>query len=670
MKKVAETHNSIKKKILLTGNGIIGRNEDADYHLSHPSISRKHCEIIIKDGTIRLKDLESKNGTYVNNYRIKEATLVAGDIVRIGELYFQLQQKNNNFTLNLCDDAITAIGRPNISPDGINPRKQDTESNFLGCAEKEEELNVDAKGGTGGIRSDSETKKAKSDQDRETTSTGARSRKDFVQALTATRKKLGCQALFLIELSEPGSVIREESVEGNYILSTTVINYMRERKSAGRVEKTSQFPVLYESGQINDEQAKGIWAPQELKEPSQSLIGAAENSIYCVPLWHNKAKEIVLYGYWSNGCPSPRSIEEIIQYDGKLLALWAVELWAELDKYQSYQQMPGSLSEPLVGESCGFLSVIYQALKLAMTDFSVVLLGPRGCGKTTIAHMIHEMSHRKEYPFKAFNCANFQPGLIESELFGSKRGAYTDAIDRKGYLLEANHGTIFIDSIESCPLEVQAKLRDVLEGRPFSAVGGDKDEKVDVRFLAATNEDPFFLLKQNRLRPDFWDRIGVQFIQIPSLWQRTSDIPELAFHFLEKEKKKCSQPVKLKGFSTGAMKALTSYHWPGNVRELCNVISRLLIYADSEIATEADVKNAIYILNTHHDVDLPMKSILDLPYNDALKMFEFLYAQKKLMEAGNRKAKAAELAKLSRKAFYKLLKRCAVQTPDKQIVLK
>ena len=635
----------MKKTIVLIKNGIIGRNEQSDYYLPYQSVSRNHCEIILEGSITRIKDIESKNGTIVNNIRVNEAVLSEGDIVQIGELYFKVGKSNSYHVLNPFKNKAKYSSPQPARNDTVVIQSSDAqlkESPGIYHAREQDSISV------GKDSRNIAVKSAKSILvSPETT---------FAQALNEFRRKLGSDALFLIELSATGTVIRAESVSGKYILSKAVLNHLRDRISAYSIlEDTPDNQKARETiaGIFN---RKGIWAPKELKCSSQSLLGAAECSVYCAPLWDYEENEILLYAYWRDGCSSPKYVEELIAAEGEKIFPVADDSWAESATRYAQKRMLSELSEPLVGKSPAFLNVIEHMAKLAATDFSIVLLGPRGCGKTTIAHAIHEMSLRKNGPFKAFNCANFQINLVESELFGSKRGAYTDAVDRKGYLLEADGGTILIDSVESCPMEVQAKLRDVLEGRPFRAVGSDKEQRVDVRFIAALNEDPDYLQKDNRLRLDFWDRISVQFIEIPPLWHRLSDIPELAFYFLHREQKKCPNSCTLKGFTPEAFTALQSYYWPGNIRELCNVISRLIVYSQNDMATAEDIQQAITTLLHSNDYSI-MKSIFDLPYKEAIRIFESIYFQKKLTESNNNKSKAAALAKLSRKVLYKFLRK-------------
>ncbi|OGF65055.1 MAG: hypothetical protein A2Y62_16645, partial [Candidatus Fischerbacteria bacterium RBG_13_37_8] len=617
------------------------------YYIPDPSVSRSHCEIIVKEGKVRIRDLDSKNGTIINYRFVKDAYINEGDIIKIGNLQFVAVVENDVFVLER---------QMNEEGQGM---KDGQETPWIG-SEQTKHVSVEQ-------ISRKETDQVEQCDGQLPDTQGEASAKLHANTLKkmmkACREKLGSEALFLIELTEIGSLIRAESTGGSYVLSSTVINYMKEMHIADRMLKrklNAKKPGLLAA---EESSLKGLWAPREMKDVSQSLLGVAENSIYCIPVLEEE-KVIIMYAYWIRGCPFPERAEQIILKEGKEIALYAQGRLIQKAEHDTLARMESLLSEPLIGSSPVFLSTLEQACKVARTDFSVVLLGPRGCGKTTIARAIHEMSHRKRKPFVAFNCANFMPNILESELFGSRRGAFTGAVDRTGYLMRANGGTIFVDSIESCPLEIQAKLRDVLEGRSFYPVGSRNPEKVDVRFLAAINENPVVLAKENRLQHDFWDRIGVQFIKIPPLWQRISDIPELAFYFLERERKKCFDAnKKLKGFSPEAMQALQSYYWPGNVRELCNVISRLLIYANNEFATEKDVTDAINILLDVKDYS-PFKSIFELPFHQAHKMFMSLYMQKKMEEAGNKKARAAKLAKLSRGTFYNILKRCKISSEN------
>lgn len=224
--------------------------------------------------------------------------------------------------------------------------------------------------------------------------------------------------------------------------------------------------------------------------------------------------------------------------------------------------------------------------RVAKTDSSVLILGESGVGKELFAEQIHLKSKRNGGPFVRVNCAALPEGLLESELFGHVKGAFTDAIqNRRGRFEMADGGTIFLDEIGDLPLRLQAKLLRVIQQRTFEKVGSDSTVSVDVRILAATNRDIESLVEKGEFRSDLYYRLNVLPIYIPPLRQRSEDIPELARHFLRKFSRETKK--QFDGFSDDAMETLLSYSWPGNVRELENSIERACVIGkDRWIRTE------------------------------------------------------------------------------------
>lgn len=243
----------------------------------------------------------------------------------------------------------------------------------------------------------------------------------------------------------------------------------------------------------------------------------------------------------------------------------------------------------MIGESKE-ISVIKDMIeKVAPTDARVLITGSNGTGKELVAHWIHEKSDRNTNPLIEVNCAAIPSELIESELFGHVKGAFTSAVkDRAGKFEAANHGTIFLDEIGDMSLSAQAKVLRALQENKISRVGSDKDIKVDVRVVAATNKDLKKEIESGRFREDLYHRLAVILIKVPALNDRRDDIPLLIKHFSEKIA--AEQGTAPKTFSAKAIALLKGYDWTGNIRELRNVVERLIILGGNEV-TEEDVKS-------------------------------------------------------------------------------
>lgn len=242
----------------------------------------------------------------------------------------------------------------------------------------------------------------------------------------------------------------------------------------------------------------------------------------------------------------------------------------------------------MIGES-GEINTIKEMIeKVAPTDARVLITGSNGTGKELVAHWLHEKSARSSAPFIEVNCAAIPSELIESELFGHVKGAFTSAVkDRAGKFEAANKGTIFLDEIGDMSLSAQAKVLRALQESKISRVGTDKDIKVDVRVVAATNKDLKKEIEEGNFREDLYHRLAVILIQVPSLNDRRDDIPLLIEHFTKKIAEE--QGVAGKSFSSKAIDLLKAYDWTGNIRELRNVVERLIILGGQEVS-EDDVK--------------------------------------------------------------------------------
>ena len=237
---------------------------------------------------------------------------------------------------------------------------------------------------------------------------------------------------------------------------------------------------------------------------------------------------------------------------------------------------------PVVGASPAMLSVYELATRAAPTEVPVLIVGESGTGKELIAAALHGLSRRRAQPFVPVNCGAISPGLIESELFGHERGAFTGAVrGRRGFFEQAAGGTLFLDEITEMPLELQVNLLRVLESGQVRRVGGEGQTAIDTRLVAATNRDPQAAVAEGRLRQDLFFRLNVFPIHLPPLRDRQDDVTLLANHFLAELNR--AEKTR-KRFSAAALERLRDYAWPGNVRELRNVVQRAFIIADAEIS--------------------------------------------------------------------------------------
>ncbi len=281
------------------------------------------------------------------------------------------------------------------------------------------------------------------------------------------------------------------------------------------------------------------------------------------------------------------------------------------------------------------------------SDCNVLLTGESGTGKGLVAKLIHYTSARKERPFLAVNCAIFTEELLASELFGHEKGAFTGAVATKQGLLEiADNGTLFLDEVAEMSTALQAKLLKVIEDKEFMRVGGTRSIAVDVRFIAASNQNLGTLITDGRFREDLYYRLNVMDIYIPPLRERKEDIVPLSKFFLEKHSRK--EGKKITGFSDEAMGILTSYSFPGNVRELENIIERAVILENTSLITQGSLPQTIKLFQVETLDPNRLKTIDELNKDYAEKILEYV---------DNNKSKAAELLGISRTSLWRILKK-------------
>ncbi|MBI4852641.1 MAG: sigma-54-dependent Fis family transcriptional regulator [Acidobacteria bacterium] len=332
---------------------------------------------------------------------------------------------------------------------------------------------------------------------------------------------------------------------------------------------------------------------------------------------------------------------------------------ANNNKLAKGDQLPFSEidGDRLVGSSPVMLELFKQIGKVAKTDSTVLILGESGVGKEMIAKQIHKLSNRFNQPFVALNCGALTESLLETELFGHLKGAFTGAqFDKPGLFLEANKGTIFLDEITETSLAFQSKLLRVLQEGEVLSVGASKAKKIDVRVIAASNQNIDSLVKEKLFRLDLLYRLRVVELLVAPLRERKADIPLLIEYFLNKQKNKNQLQVEI---SEEAINCLSNYDWPGNVRQLGHVVEKLVVLAKHHKITTDDLpkdikekSNTYLFINNPEDQALPStESLL------SLAEVEYRHVINILNQLGGNKSQAARVLGIDRKTLDRILKR-------------
>lgn len=304
----------------------------------------------------------------------------------------------------------------------------------------------------------------------------------------------------------------------------------------------------------------------------------------------------------------------------------------------------------VIGRSPQMLQVYKTIAKVANTKSTVLLYGERGTGKELIARSIHYNSQRKEKPFIPVDCGSLTETLMESELFGHVKGAFTGAFtSKKGLIEEADGGTLFLDEVSNLSLSTQAKFLRFLQEHEIKRVGGIESIKVDVRIIAATNQLIEPLVKRERFREDLFDRLNVVSISLPPLRERKEDIPLLANYFLQKFSEENGK--KISHISPEVLEILTEYSWPGNVRELEHTIERAVIFARNPIILPEDLPKKFLEEKKGEEREIATERLL------TLRELEKRYVLKVLKETGGNKKKASEILGIDRTTLYRILEK-------------
>jgi two-component system response regulator HydG len=410
-----------------------------------------------------------------------------------------------------------------------------------------------------------------------------------------------------------------------------------ESLEASRILKKEEFDVI-----ITDLKMKGLKGFDILEEAKKvapltpviiiTAFGTIESAI--------RAMKMGAYDYITK----PFQIDELVltvkkALENRLLKREVVRLKREVESRYHFHH--------LIGKSPSMQKIYDLIERIRDSTSNVLITGESGTGKELVAKAIHYNGVRKEGPFIAVNCAAIPETLLESELFGYKKGAFTDAkTDKKGLIFEANEGTLFLDEVTEMPPALQAKLLRVIEDREIRPLGDTNSYPVDVRIISASNRDAKELIHQGRFREDLYYRLKVIDIELPPLRQRKEDIPLLVQHFISRFGK---EPKKISGLSEDTLKIFTAYSWPGNVRELENAIQRAMTLCQQEVILPEDLPSSML---QEADENLAEKGLRE---KYTLGQLEKEYIRKVLIEVGGNKSKAAEILGLDRKTLYRKL---------------
>jgi two-component system response regulator GlrR len=299
----------------------------------------------------------------------------------------------------------------------------------------------------------------------------------------------------------------------------------------------------------------------------------------------------------------------------------------------------------LIYRSPVMAELLAQARMVAATDASVLIRGESGTGKEVLARALHRCSPRSDAPFVAVNCGAIPDNLLESELFGHEKGAFTGASGRhQGLIVEADGGTLFLDEIGDMPLALQVKLLRLLQDREVRPVGATRSRQVDIRVISATHRDLEVLMREGQFREDLFYRLNVVTLSLPALSERREDIPVLAQHFLDQIARRYGRPVP--AFAADALEYLASSRWPGNIRQLANVVEQCCVLCAGPLLTLSQVQKSV----RDESGDIPSLA-------EARRLFERDYLERLLRLTGGNVADSARLADRNRTEFYRLLQR-------------
>jgi transcriptional regulator with GAF, ATPase, and Fis domain len=544
----------------------IGRDPSNLLSISDPSLSRRHCALSQDSDGYKIRDLDSRNGTLVNGVAVKEARLRHGDQISVGD---------SIFLLLLNDEAEEpAAGRVEYEDSLTQATAQFRPQDVLYLQPdrilKELPVNSTVAGNLNALLKISRAVHS-------------------IRDLDELQGQI-LNLIFEVVPAERGAILLDGKGDEPF---ASVFARHRIAKSVLPVpiSRTISRQVMKEGLAILGADVPGSNGLSEV----ESLVNCQVRSLLCVPvIMFERVTGCIYLDTCDAAC---RFDEDHLQLVAAIAGISAVALenarrmqWLEQENLRLSAEI--NLDHNLVGESPRIKDVYQFLARVAPTDSNVLLQGESGTGKELAARAIHRNSPRSSKPFIAINCAAIPEGLLESELFGHERGAFTGAVaQKKGRLEMASGGVVFLDEIGELAPALQVKLLRVLQEREFERVGGIRPISVDIRLIAATNQDLGEAVKAGTFRKDLFYRLNVLLLVMPPLRERREDVGMLSDYFIAKYVKKSN--TKSKKLSPEARVCLGNYDWPGNVRELENAIEHALVLSASDVIQPEDLPESI-----------------------------------------------------------------------------
>jgi transcriptional regulator with GAF, ATPase, and Fis domain len=608
----------------LTGDEVsIGRDPSNEISLLDSLVSRRHCVIHKEVNAFRLQDLDSRNNTFVSGVPVKERVLVHGDQIRVGNSLLIFQGPSNesipgNASLQL--DATPVPGAATV------------------ILRKEDALYLQASR-PGGLPAT-----AKTVRDLNVLLDFSRT-VNSVRGLDALQEKVLEAVLAIVPADQAAILLTENGVAG----FSSIVG--RERRLGPNqpihASQTILNRVLEENLAVLSSDVQSDDAYSEV----ESLIERRVHSVVAVPLEvQDKVLGVMYLDASSPGARFDSDLLQLVTTLGNITAL-AIENGRHLERLggenrRLYEEL--NIHHSMIGESKAMHEVYSFVSRVAGRDSTVLISGESGTGKELIARAVHMNSGRVHKPFVAINCAAITETLLESELFGHERGAFTGAVSqKKGKLEVAEGGTVFLDEIGELAVPMQAKLLRVLQEREFERVGGTRPIKLDVRLIAATNRDLKEACSTGAFRPDLYYRLNVVSLHMPALRERREDIPMLAAFFATQYGEKVKRRVA--GISMEARTCLMRYDWPGNVRELANAIERAVVLGSTELILADDLPDSI--LEETAATGEPVSAL-----HDGIREAKMVLIERAIEQANGNHTKAAKMLGVHPNHLFRLIR--------------